>query len=76
MARNFSNQLQDGTVQKTYLALIQPQDRLPLAETGRIEAPLDITDGRASLSTTGRGKEAITEWEVISRSVSTILLFT
>jgi 23S rRNA-/tRNA-specific pseudouridylate synthase len=57
-------------MQKTYLALVQPQDPSTLASTaGRIEVPLHIDDGRVSVSSNGEGKNSITEWKVLSTSV-------
>lgn len=69
-AKNISQQLQNGSMQKTYLALVQPQDPSTLASrAGRIEVPLDIDDGRVSISSNGEGKNSITEWKVLSTSV-------
>lgn len=70
VAKNVSQQLQNGTMQKTYLALVQPQDPSIIASrAGRIEVPLDINDGRVSVSNNGKGKISITEWKVLSTSV-------
>uniref|UniRef100_A0A8H8CFR2 21S rRNA pseudouridine(2819) synthase n=1 Tax=Psilocybe cubensis TaxID=181762 RepID=A0A8H8CFR2_PSICU len=64
--KSLSRQFTQGTVQKSYLALVRGGEKSFSSKQGRIEAPISYLDGRAQIDDSG--KEAITEWEVLGAS--------
>jgi len=70
MARELSQQFQNGTVEKTYLALVRGGRKSFPCNSGRINAPIQYTDGRATLDLLQDCKPSITEWELVDSSVS------
>ncbi|PFH47445.1 hypothetical protein AMATHDRAFT_6747 [Amanita thiersii Skay4041] len=67
-ARALSQQFQQGTVEKTYLALVRGGKKTFPINSGIIKIPLQFQDGRVSLSTTRYGKPSVTEWELVGSS--------
>ena len=66
-ARSLSKQFQEGTVKKTYLALVRGGASTFQEKTGVIDGRLKYNDGRGKVHASG--KEARTEWEVLASSV-------
>ena len=73
-AQSLSQQFQQGTVEKIYLALVRGGDKSFPVKSGIIKAPLQYHDGRVSLESSRRGKTSLTQWEVVASSVSHISL--
>lgn len=73
-AQSLSQQFQQGTVEKIYLALVRGGDKSFPVKSGIIKAPLQYHDGRVSLESSRRGKTSLTKWEVLGSSVSHISL--
>lgn len=69
-AQSLSQQFQQGTVEKIYLALVRGGDKSFPVKSGIIKAPLQYHDGRVSLESSRRGKTSVTKWEVVASSVS------
>ena len=66
-ARSLSKQFQEGTVKKTYLALVRGGASTFQEQFGTIDGRLKYKDGRGKVHASG--KEAKTEWEVLASSV-------
>ena len=70
MARELSQQLQNRTMEKTYLALVRGGRKTFPCNSGRINASIQYIDGRATLDLLQDCKPSITEWELVDSSVS------
>ncbi|PPQ66414.1 hypothetical protein CVT26_011283 [Gymnopilus dilepis] len=69
VAKAMSSQFQQGTVSKTYLALVRGGPQSFSNKSGIIDVPLIYRDGRGDIGRKGKdGKEALTEWELVSSS--------
>lgn len=68
-----SRQFTEGTVHKTYLALVRGDSRSFRSDSGRIEQPIRYRDGYFD-GLGGDGEPSVTEWELLADSVSGILL--
>ncbi|KAF9560356.1 pseudouridine synthase, partial [Agrocybe pediades] len=66
VAREISIQIKQKTFQKTYLALVRGGEKSFDTKSGRLQDHLLYTDGRGSVDKSG--KEAITDWELLSSS--------
>ncbi|KAM6492004.1 Pseudouridine synthase [Amanita muscaria] len=66
-AQSISQQLQQRTVEKFYLALVRGGDKSFPVKSGVINVPLQYHNGTASLAR--KGKSSLTEWEVLASSV-------
>jgi 23S rRNA-/tRNA-specific pseudouridylate synthase len=73
-ARDLAQQFQARTVEKTYLALVRGGEKSFDKRSGEIRVPLQIEDGRVSLSRDLSGKPAATDWELLASSVSPFVL--
>ncbi len=62
--RSLSAQLEAGSVEKSYLALVRGA---PGAEQGAIELPLLASDGQRKVLVSPQGKSARTRWELVER---------
>jgi len=67
-AQGLSQQFQQGTIEKIYLALVRGGDKSFPVKSGVIKTPLKYHDGRVSLESSRRGKPSLTEWSVIASS--------
>ncbi|KAM6503499.1 Pseudouridine synthase [Amanita muscaria] len=65
-AQSISQQLQQRTVEKFYLALVRGGDKSFPVKSGVINVPLQYHNGTASLAR--KGKSSLTEWEVLASS--------
>ncbi|PPQ94280.1 hypothetical protein CVT25_004937 [Psilocybe cyanescens] len=64
--KSLSRQFQQGTVNKTYLALVRGGEKSFDSKSGRIDIPILYNDGRGEIST--EGKSSVTEWELLGSS--------
>ncbi|KAF8346654.1 pseudouridine synthase [Amanita rubescens] len=67
-AQGLSQQFQQGTIEKIYLALVRGGDKSFPVKSGVIKTPLKYHDGRVSLENSRWGKPSLTEWSVIASS--------
>jgi 23S rRNA-/tRNA-specific pseudouridylate synthase len=74
MARELSQQFQQRTVEKTYLALVRGGAKSFPSTASQIRSPIQYVNGRASLDSSDLGKPSSTDWELICSSVSFSLL--
>jgi len=65
-AQSLSQQFQQRTVEKFYLALVRGGDKSFPVKSGVINVPLQHHNGTASLAR--KGKSSVTEWEVLASS--------
>ncbi|KAF9007026.1 pseudouridine synthase [Cyathus striatus] len=65
-AREVSQQFQQGTIHKSYLALVFGGTNSFDASCGKIRSPIQYVDGRAELHP--MGKESATDWELLASS--------
>ncbi|KAF8873162.1 pseudouridine synthase [Gymnopilus junonius] len=65
-ATALSRQFQQGTISKTYLALVRGGEKSFSAMSGEIKEPLAYVDGRGDIKR--GGKEALTKWELVASS--------
>ncbi|KAJ6604137.1 pseudouridine synthase [Mycena vulgaris] len=75
IARELSQQFQQRTVDKTYLALVRGGSQSFPQKSGKIRTPLKYLDGRASLVSEdehqeSEPKESKTDWELVASSPS------
>ncbi|KAF9463403.1 pseudouridine synthase [Collybia nuda] len=67
-ARGLSQQFQQRTVEKTYLALVRGGAKSFESSFGEIRAPIAYNDGRGSLDISEEGLPSLTGWEVVASS--------
>jgi 23S rRNA-/tRNA-specific pseudouridylate synthase len=70
-AQEMSRQFAQGTVHKTYLALVRGDSRSFLAASGRVTDPIRYHDGYFDGLGEG-GEPSVTEWELLAESVSKV----
>ena len=70
MARDLSQQFQQRTVQKVYLALVRGGAKSFFSTGGQIRSPIQYVNGRASLDPSDLENPSITDWELVGSSVS------
>ena len=68
-AQEMSRQLAQGTVHKTYLALVRGDRRSFPAASGRVTDSIRYRDGYFDGLSKG-GEPSVTEWELVADSVS------
>lgn len=74
ITQSISQQFQQNTVNKTYLALVHAGENAFPATSGRIEDSIAYAEGYGRI--TRKGKKAVTEWELVGSSVCAIFLET
>ncbi|KAF8064255.1 pseudouridine synthase [Lyophyllum atratum] len=67
-ARKLSQQFQNRTVEKTYLAIVRGGTKSFPSGSGEIRAAIQYEDGRASLDPSPLGEPSFTEWELVASS--------
>ncbi|KAF8439877.1 pseudouridine synthase [Boletus edulis BED1] len=67
-ARQLSQQFQNRSVGKTYLALVRGGEKSFQTRSGEIRDPLESDDGQVSISQSCRAKFAATDWELVASS--------
>ncbi|KIJ64315.1 hypothetical protein HYDPIDRAFT_133047 [Hydnomerulius pinastri MD-312] len=67
-ARQLSQQFQNRTIGKTYLALVRGGEKSFPARSGEIRDAIESINGRVSISQSCNAKFAATDWELIASS--------
>ncbi|KAF9231512.1 pseudouridine synthase [Melanogaster broomeanus] len=73
-ARQLSQQFQNRTIGKTYLALVRGGEQSFPARSGEIRDALESTNGRVSISQSCNAKFAATDWELPKAPLSLLRL--
>ena len=68
-ARQLSQQFQNRSIGKTYLALVRGGEKSFPARSGEIRDPLETDGGHVSISQSCKAKFAATDWELVASSV-------
>lgn len=68
-ARQLSQQFQNRTIGKTYLALVRGGEKSFQARSGEIRDPIETDGGHVSISQSCDAKFAATDWELVASSV-------